>query len=309
MQQRTLRRPIDMQGIGLHSGRMVSLELLPAPIGHGVRFSRVDLPGRPSVPAHFRYVVNTQMATTLGLGKATVGTVEHLMAALQGEGIDNVMVEVDGPELPVMDGSSAPFCEAIRHAGAIAQDQERLALRVKRRVEAKLAGKWAVAEPSAPGELEVFATIDWDHPAIGFQECHYSSRGTEFLREIAPARTFGFAKEVEALKRMGLARGGSLDNAVVLDDARVLNPGGLRFNDEFARHKVLDALGDFKLAGIAIEAKVRLHRAGHELHRLLLSEIFRDRANYELSTHVDGRTESGAESGVRLATRVGLASA
>lgn len=277
--QRTIQKAVTLTGIGLHSGKEARVTLKPAQANKGILFSRSDLPDSLPVEANFRNVTNTQMATTLGKGNATISTVEHLMAALQGFGIDNLLIELSGPEVPIMDGSSSPFCRAILEAGIETQSVTRTFLRVKKRVEVKLAEKWAVVEPS--GQFEVHASIDWDHPAIGFQEFHYVDTKTDFM-EIASARTFGFMKDVEALKKMGLALGGSLDNAVVLDHALILNPDGLRYPDEFVRHKVLDALGDFKLAGIAIQGCFKLHRAGHDLHRSILAEIFKDPSNYEI---------------------------
>ena len=277
--QRTIQKAVTLTGIGLHSGKEARITLKPAAVNKGILFSRTDLEDTLPLEANFRNVTNTQMATTLGKGKVMVSTVEHLMAALQGFGIDNLIVEVNGAEVPIMDGSSAPFCKAILEAGIETQNVGRTFLRIKKRVEVKLAEKWAVVEPSS--NFEVHASIDWDHPAIGFQEFHYVDSKTDFM-EIASARTFGFMRDVEALKKMGLALGGSLENAVVLDHALILNPDGLRYPDEFVRHKVLDALGDFKLAGIAIQGCFKLHRAGHDLHRSILAEIFKDPSNYEI---------------------------
>jgi UDP-3-O-[3-hydroxymyristoyl] N-acetylglucosamine deacetylase len=277
--QKTLKDSVYLEGVGIHSGRATRLTMRPAPVGFGVRFVRTDLAGNPEIPALHKNIVNTQMATTLGAGKVTISTVEHVLAALQGMGIDNCLIEVNGPEVPIMDGSSGPFCRAILEAGTQIQRKTRLVLALRRKVEVKLGEKWAVAEPSS--KLEIHGSIDWDHPSIGYQEFHYTEGKTDFA-ELAMARTFGFVHEVEALKRAGLARGGSLENAVVLDQALVLNPEGLRFPDEFVRHKVLDALGDFKLAGIQIQAYFRLHRAGHDLHSQLLNAILSNPDCYEI---------------------------
>jgi UDP-3-O-[3-hydroxymyristoyl] N-acetylglucosamine deacetylase len=298
--QRTLKSAVTLQGIGLHSGRTATLTLRPARPARGIVFVRSDLEGAPEISAYYKSVVDTRMATTIGRGKATVSTVEHLMAALQGMGVDNVIAEIDGPEIPIMDGSSAAFVEAITEVGTESQLQVRPTLALRRKVELKVGEKWAFAEPSA--RLEIHGSVDWDHPAIGFQQFHYVEGRTDFS-ELSRARTFGFLRDVEALKHAGLARGGSLENAVVLDDARVLNPEGLRYPDEFARHKVLDALGDFKLAGISIRAFFRLHRAGHDLHSQLLTAIFRDPDNFEI---IDG-TEH--EERVRASIRAALAHA
>lgn len=279
--QQTLQQPVALNGIGLHSGQPARLVLNPARPGHGIVFARTDIPGAPQIPADFRHVVCTQLATTLGTfdGKVTISTVEHVLAALMGMGIDNALVEIDGPEVPIMDGSSAPFSEAIQRAGIVSQAQLRPYLVLRRRVEVKVGEKWAFAEPSA--RLEVHGSIEWDHPSVGYQEFHYVDGKTSFA-ELSGARTFCFLRDVEAMRARGLARGGSLQNAVVLNEALVLNPEGLRYPDELARHKVLDALGDFKLAGVRIHAFVRMHRAGHDLHAQLLKAIFSNADNYEL---------------------------
>ncbi len=295
MVQKTITREMTLQGIGVHLGKPATVTLKPAPAHHGIVFVRKDLPNSPAIEAHYRNVVNTQMATTLGSGGVTLSTTEHLLAALHGFGIDNLLVEVNGPELPILDGSSAPFCRAILEAGVTAQNAPRTTLVLKKKVEVKVDEKWAVAEPSP--HFEVFGSIDWDHPLIGFQQFHYIEGKTDFA-EIASARTFGFLKDVEKLKKLGLALGGSLDNAVVLNEALVLNPEGLRYPDEFARHKVLDSLGDFKLAGIPIQAKFKMHRAGHDLHKQILLEIFKDASNYEI---VEGVREARPETKAKVA--------
>lgn len=289
--QRTLKAPATVTGVGLHSGKEASVTIHPARPGRGIVFVRKDLRDAGEITAHYKNVVSTQMATTIGVDRGnTVSTVEHLMAALAGMGIDNALIEVSGPEVPILDGSSIRFVEAIQNVGIESQLQARPYLSLRRRVELKVAEKWAVAEPSS--RLEISASIEWDHPAIGYQEFHYTEGKTSF-DELCSARTFGFLRDVEALKRMGLCRGGSLDSAVVLDNAMVLNPEGLRYPDEFVRHKVLDALGDFKLAGISLRAHVRLHRAGHDLHSQLLEQIFKDPDNYEIiDDSIPSREES-----------------
>ncbi len=284
MRQKTLKRPIEIIGIGLHSGRTARVMIYPAREDRGIVFRRVDLAGQPEIGAHYRNVVSTQMATTLGRGKVSIGTVEHLLSAMQMLGLDNAVVEVYGPELPILDGSSLPFHEAIIAAGLEPQRKIRSTMAIRRRIELKMNGKWAVVEPAA--RLEVHGSIEFDHPAIGYQEYVYSEGKTP-IEELLPARTFGFLREVQFLQKNGLARGGSLDNAIVVDDVAVLNPGGLRFPNEFARHKVLDALGDFKLAGIGLLGHFRLHRAGHDLHSKLLEEIFRNPDNYEIIGELD----------------------
>jgi len=231
---------------------------------------RTDLPGSPEIPALVKNVVNTQMATTIGMGHATVSTVEHVLCALYGLGIDNALIELNAAEVPISDGSSIEFYRAVQEMGIFTQAAPQRVWKLQKRVEVKVGEKWGVAEPSST--LEVVASVEFDHAAIGFQTFRYVEGKTSF-DEFGAARTFGFLKEVEALKKLGLARGGSLDNAVVLDESGILNPGGLRYENEFARHKVLDALGDFYLAGHPIQAKVQLHRSGHDLHRSLLEQI------------------------------------
>ncbi len=289
--QRTIKKAVTLKGKGLHLGKDASVTLKPAGINQGVLFQRLDLPESLPIEAHYRNVVSTQMATTLGKGNVTISTIEHLMAALHGFGIDNLLVEVQGPEVPILDGSSAPFCSALKEVGTLMQSAPRTALAIKRRVEVKLAEKWAVVEPSS--RLEIHASIDWDHPSIGYQEFHFIDGKTAF-EEISSARTFGFLRDVEALKKMGLILGGSLENAVVLDSALVLNPDGLRYPDEFVRHKTLDALGDFKLSGIQILGSFKLHRAGHDLHRSILAEVFKDPMNYEIVDAVSTSKEETA---------------
>ncbi len=279
MLQRTLKRSVSLEGIGLHSGEKVRLTLKPADPDQGIVFVREDLPGRPEIPAVFENVINTRLATTLGQGKATIGTIEHLVSALYGLGVDNLVCEVNGPELPILDGSAMGYCEAIQSAGLQSLLRPRKVLRIKKRIEMKLDEKWAVVEPSH--QLEIDATIDWEHPMIGFQYYQYKEVDTGYL-PIAGARTFGFLKDVEALRRMGLAQGGSLDNAVVLDEYRILNSGGLRYPDEFVRHKVLDAIGDIRLSGFMVWGRFQLHRSGHELHYRLLREIFSDPSHFEI---------------------------
>jgi UDP-3-O-[3-hydroxymyristoyl] N-acetylglucosamine deacetylase len=293
--QKTLKEAVEIKGIGLHSGAPVVLTLRPARPNTGIRFVRTDLDNQFEVAAHYQNVVNTQMATTLGRGHVSISTVEHLLAAVAGLGIDNLRAEVDGPEIPIMDGSSVPFVEAILSVGLQIQKNVRPTVRVRERVEVRANEKWAIIEPSA--RLEVQSSIEWDHPSIGYQEFHFIE-GVTPVADFARARTFGFLKDVEALKRMGLARGGSLENAVVLDHALVLNPDGLRYPNEFARHKVLDALGDFKLAGVAIQGSFKLHRSGHDLHKKILAELFSNPDYYEV---IEGASSMSAESPAGIA--------
>lgn len=277
--QRTLKKTVLMEGVGLHTGMPIKLEIRPAQDNFGIQFTRSDINKAPAIRASYENVTNTRLATTLGTGKNFVSTVEHLMAAFAGCGIDNAHVLVGGPEIPIFDGSSAPFVEQIKRAGVEVQQMSRPTLVITRRVELKIAEKWAYVEPS--NQFEIHSTIEWDHPMVGFQELSYVE-GKNSFDEIARARTFCFARDIESMKTMGLIRGGSLDCAVVLSETGCLNSDGLRYNDELVRHKVLDAIGDFKLAGLQIAGSFRLHRSGHDVHYQLLKAILKDRRNYEI---------------------------
>ena len=280
MLQKTIRKPVTISGVGLHSGRPVTMTIQPAAPSSGIVFRRTDLASAAPIPAHFSFIVSTQLATTLGTdSQNTISTIEHLMAAFFALGVDNACVEVDGPEMPILDGSSMPFIQAIEAVGLDSQLKAKSVLVLKSRVELRMGEKWAVAEPC--DRLEVHGSIEWDHPAIGFQEYRYVEGKTK-NSDFAGARTFCQLRDVEAMKRMGLAQGGSLENAIVVDSTRVINPEGLRYQNEFARHKVLDSLGDFMLAQVGIRASIRLHRAGHDLHQQLLAQIFKNPAAFEI---------------------------
>jgi UDP-3-O-[3-hydroxymyristoyl] N-acetylglucosamine deacetylase len=279
--QLTIRRDVRIEGVGLHSGMPASITLKPALPNTGILFVRKDLAADVTIPASLEFVTQTKLATTLGRGDVKVATVEHLLSAFKLLGIDNALVEVFGPEVPIMDGSAAAFCEAILGAGVFEQQALKKVAVLKRRVEVRKGDKLALIEPSQ--RLHIRARIEWDHAAIGTQEFSYTLGQTDF-RELALARTFGFLKDVEALKKMGLCLGGSLQNAVVLDEIRVINEDGLRYPDEFVRHKILDAVGDFALAPLPILGDVFLIKAGHELHADLVQAIFSNPDNYEVKT-------------------------
>lgn len=279
MWQRTLKAAIGCVGVGLHSGKRVSLNLRPADPGHGIVFRRTDL-GR-DIPARFDRVVDTQFATVLGdqlWASARVGTVEHLMAALSALGIDNVLVELDGPEVPVLDGSAAPFAFLLDCAGVTEQDAPRSHIEIRRPVRVSDGDAFAELRPALPGMtgLEMALSIDFAAAAIGRQALSLRLTPESFRAELARARTFTLAEEVAQLRAAGLAQGGSLDNAVVVDQARILNPGGLRMSDEFARHKLLDAVGDLALAGAPLCGRFIGHRSGHGLNNRLLRALFAD---------------------------------
>jgi UDP-3-O-[3-hydroxymyristoyl] N-acetylglucosamine deacetylase len=290
VQQRTLRRAVRIEGVGLHSGAKVTLRLLPSPPDTGLFFVRTDLPHQPTIPVQSRYVTDTALATTLGRDGAKVSTVEHLLAALQGLGIDNLRMEIDGPEVPIMDGSAAPFAELMSEAGLRLQGEPRQFLVIRRAVTVTDGDKTATFAPAK--RLRIDCTIDFKHPLISDQRFALELNERAFLREVAPARTFGFLRDVDRLRAKGLARGGSLDNAVVVDDFSILNPEGLRFPDEFVRHKLLDALGDVALLGHPVLGALTVFKTGHALNQKLVAQVLADPANYQLvRARLDDRSE------------------
>jgi UDP-3-O-[3-hydroxymyristoyl] N-acetylglucosamine deacetylase len=266
--RRTLRASVSCTGTGLHSGHSARLTLHPAPAGHGIRFVRTDL--GVEIPASLECLDGVEYATTLSKDGASVGTVEHLLSALYAIGVDDARVDVDGPEVPILDGSAAPFVLLIHEAGVRACTEPRAAITVLRPVEVHVAGKWARLLPASA--LSVSYTIAFDHPLLRRQAIEMDVTLESFVEQIAPARTFGFLSEVEALQRQGLARGGSLDNAIVIGEAAILNES-LRFPDEFVRHKVLDAIGDLALLGHPLVARLEAYKAGHAVHVALAREL------------------------------------
>jgi UDP-3-O-[3-hydroxymyristoyl] N-acetylglucosamine deacetylase len=272
LRQRTIAEKVSCTGIGLHTGKPVQLSLHPARADSGIVFVRTDLHHPIEIPASPAALSRTHLATTLGCGDATIDTVEHLLAALYGLGVDNIRVELDGPEVPGMDGSAASFVFLLRAAGVFHQTARRRVLRVRRPIEIRDGERWIRIEPAR--ELRISYAIDFEHPLIGRQKLRdlvLDDGG--FERELARARTFGFADQVAALWRSGRARGASLDNTVVLGGDRVLNRGGLRFPDEFVRHKALDLVGDLALLGARVQGHVRVVRGGHALHQRLVAAL------------------------------------
>lgn len=252
--------------------------LRPADACTGIRFVRTDIGDRNNViPALWNAVVDTRLCTVIGnQAGVTVGTVEHLMAALRACGIDNAVVELDGPEVPIMDGSSAPFIEAVMRVGIRAQAAPRRAVKILKEITIRDGGKHVTLKPGVGSRFR--AEIEFDHHAIGRQSCEIEMLGGQFISEVADARTFGFAHEVNALRTQGLALGGSLENAVVLDQNGIMNKDGLRYDDEFARHKVLDAVGDLYLAGAPIIGMYEGYKPGHALNNRILHALFSDRS-------------------------------
>jgi UDP-3-O-[3-hydroxymyristoyl] N-acetylglucosamine deacetylase len=274
--QRTLKEVISCAGVGLHSGKKVSMTLRPTDTDTGIIFRRTDLPGGPvDIPALWNRVVDTQLCTVLGDETGvTVGTVEHLMAAVAGAGVDNLIVELNGAEVPIMDGSAAPFQFLLDCTGLIEQSAPRMAIEVLKEISVGDDEKSASLTPA--DTFSASFQIDFDNPVIGRQKFFFDAVDGAFEREIARARTFGFASEVAQLQAMGLAKGGSLENAVVLTGDKVLNEDGLRFEDEFVRHKVLDSVGDLYLAGGPLLAQFHGFRSGHGLNNDLLKKMFAD---------------------------------
>ena len=272
--QHTLAKDIGLDGVGLHSGRPVRLHIRPAPAGHGIVFVRTDITDKDNkIPARWDKVVDTRLCTMIANADgASVGTVEHLMSALRGCGVDNALIELDGPEVPVMDGSAMPFVAAIDAAGLTAQAAPRRAIRILKPITAEEGGKRVTLSPASGS---VFAgDISFDHPEIGTQRFETTLLNGNFRHDIAEARTFGFLHEVEWMRSQGLALGGSLDNAIVLDKTGIMNPDGLRFTDEFIRHKILDAIGDLYLAGAPIIGAYDGSKAGHAMNNAILHKLF-----------------------------------
>jgi UDP-3-O-[3-hydroxymyristoyl] N-acetylglucosamine deacetylase len=275
VRQRTLKNAIRCSGVALHSGAAASIALLPAAAGSGIVFQRTDLPGAPAVRATWDRVVDTCMCTTLGDGGGVrVGTVEHLMAALAGCGIDNLRVEVDGPEVPIMDGSAEPFVRLIEEAGVVEQESPRRVIRVLKPVAVADGKREASLAPAR--RLELSVEIDFECGTVAHQAIRLDVVNGTFCRELARARTFGFLSDVARLRAAGLAKGGSLDNAIVISGDKVLNSEGLRYDDEFVRHKALDAVGDLYLAGAPIIGGFRGVCSGHAMNNALLRALFAD---------------------------------
>lgn len=282
LRQRTLRSLVKTTGVGLHSGAKVSLVLRPAPVNTGVVFRRVDLTPPVDLKADPFGVGDTRMASCLEQNGAKISTVEHLMSALAGLGIDNVYIDVDAAELPIMDGSAGPFVFLLQSAGIEEQAAAKQFIRVKKVVEVKEGDKWARLSPFDGFSLDF--SIVFSHPAVAQSgsSAHIDFADQSYIREIARARTFGFMQDVEVLREQGLALGGSLDNAIVMDEYRVLNNDGLRYADEFVKHKILDAVGDLYLAGHPLLAAFSAHKSGHALNNALLRALLNDASAWEM---------------------------
>ncbi len=287
IKQRTLKTRIRTTGVGLHTGCKVEIELRPAAPNTGIVFRRLDVEPPVDIPVSPQHVTDTRLCSALERDGVKIATVEHLMSALAGLGVDNLYIDLMGPEVPILDGSAAPFVFLLQSAGLEEQDAPRRYLRVKRNVRVEEGDKWAQLSPYEGFRLSF--RIDFDHPVLQRSAQEYAIDLTEqsYVREVSRARTFGFMRDVEELRRAGLARGGTLDNAVVMDDYRVLNEGGLRYADEFVKHKVLDAVGDLYMAGHPILGAFSAYKSGHGLNNKLLRALLADATAWEWTSFTD----------------------
>ncbi|MBW2368784.1 MAG: UDP-3-O-acyl-N-acetylglucosamine deacetylase [Deltaproteobacteria bacterium] len=291
--QRTVAKPVHCTGIGMHSGKTVDLIIAPAPGNHGIKFSRTDLPESPSVTAHFHNVVDTSLATVIGHNGFIISTIEHLMACFAAFGIDNAAVSLNSYEMPIMDGSAAPFVDLIKTAGIVDQDKPRCYFVVTEAIELEQNEKFIGLYP-AP-QFEITYSIDYDHPLIGHQTCSLSFSEPVFETDVSRARSFGFIHEYEQLKQLGFSKGASLENVVVLDTDQVMNPDGLRYPDEMVRHKMLDCIGDFSLLGMPILGKIVARKSGHAFHYEFLKKFFSNKNAWETQVLTQCPYESASE--------------
>lgn len=287
LKQTTIAKKVEGVGIGLHKGEPIKIILEPLEKDMGIVFYRSDL--GTSFRAEPKNVINTQMATVVGNEKGYVSTIEHLLGAINGYGIDNIRIVLDANEVPVMDGSAISFCMMLDEAGIKELDGDKKVLVIKKDVEIKEGDKYVKVSPSKNPKFNY--TIKFENPVIGKQSYTFEFSKQNFINEIARARTFGFLKDVQKLNAMGLALGGSLDNAVVIDDTHILNPEGLRFEDEFVRHKILDAIGDISLLGAPMVGDYEAYAGSHDLNHKLTKAILADEKNYEIVTIKEGLKE------------------
>ena len=284
IKQRTIRHDIRAMGVGLHTGEKILLTLKPAPVNFGVKFRRVDLTPAVEIPARAEFVGDTTLSTTLAKNGAQISTVEHLLSAIAGLGIDNVIVEVNAAEVPIMDGSAGPFVFLLQSAGIKEQNAAKKFLRVKKRIYVEDGDKWACLEPFEGFKVSV--ALDFNHPVLkkSSQSATLDFSSISYVKEVSRARTFGFMADYEWLKANNLALGGSLYNAVVLDDFRVINEDGLRSEDEFVKHKILDAVGDLYLLGMSLIGSFSGFKSGHALNNILLNQLLTDQSAWEVVT-------------------------
>ena len=288
--QRTVAKPVNCSGVGVHSGKKVNLTIKPAPPNHGIKFIRTDLLDCPVISAHFNMVVDTSLATVIGFEGFIVSTIEHLMASFAGLSIDNALVEIDSYEMPIMDGSAYPFTSLIKASGIKELDTPRYFFVIKEPIELKQDGKMVGVYPCST--YKITCTIEFDHPLIGKQSYSVDVSDHIWESEISKARTFGFLHEYEYLKKHGLARGVTLENVIAIDDKAVVNEGGLRYEDEFVRHKILDCIGDFSLLGMPILGHVVAEKSGHAFNHSFLKKIFAEKESWETGTINDIKVSS-----------------
>ncbi len=280
--QKTIKRPIHVQGIGLHSGKLVKMRALPAPAGAGIIFKRIDLENPVMIPVKIEAIEEALLCTKLSSAEGvTVSTIEHLLSALCALEIDNILFEIDADEIPIMDGSASSYIFLLQSAGITEQEENRRYLKIKNLVRIQEGDKYAELEPLAKG-FELKYSIDFPHPAISStpQEIYFNFQPTTYIKEISRARTFGFIKDLEMLQANNLARGASLENAIGLTENNIMNAEGLRYKDEFVKHKLLDAIGDLYVAG-PILGRFTGHKTSHSLNNKLLRKLFSDSENYE----------------------------
>lgn len=287
LRQRTLKNTIRATGVGLHTGEKVFMTLRPAAPDSGITFRRVDLPEPVDIPAHAENVGDTQLGTTLVKDGVRISTVEHLLSAFAGLGIDNAYVDVSAPEVPIMDGSAGPFVFLLQSAGIEHQNAPKKFIRIKRKVRVEDGDKWAEFVPFEGFKVDF--SIEFNHPIFKkhSQSASIDFSTTSFLREVSRARTFGFMRDIEALRSKNLTLGGTLDNAIVLDDFRILNEDGLRYEDEFVKHKILDAIGDLYLLGHSLIGEFKGYKSGHELNNTLLRTLVATEGAWEEVTFDD----------------------
>jgi UDP-3-O-[3-hydroxymyristoyl] N-acetylglucosamine deacetylase len=293
--QKTLKQSITYVGVGLHCGKNVSMTVHPGEVDSGIHFLRKDVTaGEGLISARWYNVVDTRLSTAIGNEYGNrVDTIEHLMAALRGCGVDNAMIELDGPEVPIMDGSSHPFVSMIERIGTVDQESVRHAIWIQRPIEVRDGDKYAILMPSNTSRITV--EIDFESAAIGSQTMSVELVNEAFHHQVSRARTFGFAQQIEALRERGLALGGSLRNAVLVDGDRIVNEEGLRYEDEFVRHKILDSLGDLALAGVPILGHYFGRKPGHELNSRLMNKLFEERGSWSYTTVDDFETLMGVQ--------------
>lgn len=299
IRQRSLKSPIRASGIGLHGGRKVYISILPAPVNHGIVFRRVDLSPAVDIPASALLIGETTLCSTLVRDGVKVATVEHIMSALAGMGIDNVLVELSSPEIPIMDGSAAPFMYLLQSAGVVEQNAARKFIRILQPVQVGEGDKYARLEPYEGFRLSF--GIEFKHPAFktSAQTATLEFTTANYVKEVSRARTFGFMREFEMMRSRNLALGASLDNAVALDDYRVVNPDGLRYDDEFVRHKILDAVGDLYLAGHPLLGAYSAYKSGHALNNQLACALLNDRKAWEFASFEDAAAAAPAVASMR----------